>query len=153
MVETKTKILSTRSTRIGSTLVPVGRRARRLPARCGRDVCQPAQSWHQPAHMLDGCRHDEDAMCANRRNLGTNWRTCSTVAGTMKTRCAPGDTDCAPTGIDWCAIWRRGCASLASSDHVWHQSARNRFRDRERRSKTHSTISGRAKRCSSPFIC
>src|ERR1700737_174233 len=58
-----------------ATLVPVGRRARRFSARCGRDVCQPAQSWHQLAHMLDGCRHDEDAMCANRRNLGTNWRT------------------------------------------------------------------------------
>src|ERR1700730_7522661 len=89
-----------------ATLVPVGRRARRFSARCGRDVCQPARSWHQLAHMLDGCRHDEDAMCANRRNLGTNWRTCSTVAGTMKMRCAPGDTDCAPTGIDWCANWR-----------------------------------------------
>src|ERR1700730_4634554 len=84
-----------------ATLVPVGRRARRFSARCGRDVCQPARSWHQLAHMLDGCRHDEDAMCANRRNLGTNWRTCSTVAGTRKTRCVPTGAIWAPTGAHW----------------------------------------------------
>jgi hypothetical protein len=55
-----------------ATLVPVGRRARRFSARCGRDVCQPARSWHQLAHMLDGCRHDEDAMCAWRHRLCAN---------------------------------------------------------------------------------